>query len=100
MGSYPAPSVFTRLSTFGLLLVPVDAARLGGYTLQKLRGCAKIQSTNGLHQKTNRSIVAESTRCPKDGKNVYLAREYTLINVFFVFDVEINEFFKQKNREN
>lgn len=39
VGSSPASSVFTRLR---LLLVPIDVARLDGYTLQKLWGCAKM----------------------------------------------------------
>ena len=57
-------------------------------------------SINELLQKTNRYIVAEFTYCHKDGKNVQLARVNILIDVFFAFDIEINKFFKQKNRKN
>jgi len=69
MGSSPVPSVFTRLSSFRLLLVSINAARLGGHTSEITRIC-KNGSMNGLLRKTNRSIVAESTYCHKDRKNV------------------------------
>jgi len=39
------------------------------HTLE-ITGMCENGSMNGLFQKTNRSIVAKSTYCPKDGKNV------------------------------